>query len=220
MSKFSINLNDPVMIVLLLLVAVLLAALLLFGILWIYNRRSKRRGILGEKRVAKVLRRYARKHRAYVAHSVYLPLYDGCTEIDHLVFGSFGIAVIETKNVGGTIEGSGTYLTQRMGSKTHSLYHPQKQNQTHIENVEHHLKKAGLQKVPVYGFVVFSNPNVVLKTKAGLRLEQLLPALERLPKGKQDPKALRNTIRSIQVRSPLKKLMHDKAQPKRKSKKS
>lgn len=219
MPNFSIDFKEPAVVVLLLLAAGLLIALLLFGLAWIHNRRSKRRGILGERSVANVLRRYGRKHGAYVAHSVYLPLYDGCTEIDHLVFGSFGIAVIETKHVGGIIEGSGTYLTQRIGTKTHSLYHPQKQNQTHIENVEHHLKKAGLSKVPVYGFVVFSNPKVVLKAKAGLRLEQLLPALERLPKGKQDPKVLQNAICSIQVRSPLKKLMHDKAAPKRKSKK-
>lgn len=186
-----------------------LLALLLFVLLWMYNRHKKQKGIAGERRVAKVLRRFARKRHAVLMNSLYLPLYDGCTEIDHLLCGSFGVVVIETKNVGGTISGSGEYLTQQLGSKTHKLRHPQKQNETHIRNVEHHLHKAGLGDVPVHGFVVFANPNIVLKTKAGLTLPQLESALQKLPKGRCDRKKIERALRTVKVRSPFRKLFHD-----------
>ncbi len=188
---------------------ILLLILLLFALLWMYNRHKKQKGIAGERRVAKVLRRFARKRRAALMNSLYLPLYDGCTEIDHLLCGSFGVVVIETKNVSGTISGSGEYLTQQLGSKTHKLRHPQKQNETHIRNVEHHLHKAGLENVPVHGFVVFANPDIVLKTKAGITLSELEATLNKLPKGRCDRKKIERALHTVKVRSPFRKLFHD-----------
>lgn len=195
--------------------AVLLLPLLVFAVLWGLNRHKKQKGIAGERRVARVLRKFAKRHRACLMHSLYLPLYDGCTEMDHVLCGSFGVVVIETKNVGGTITGSGEYLTQNIGRHTHKLRHPQKQNETHIRNIEHHLRKAGLQNVPVHGFVVFANPNVELKTKAGLRLEALPAALSQLPNKRCDGKQIKRVLRAVRVRSPFRKLFHDIALSKR-----
>lgn len=178
-------------------------------LLWVQNRRRKQRGIVGERKVARVLRRFARKRRAVLINSLYLPLYDGCTEIDHLLCGSFGVIVVETKNIGGTISGGGEYLIQQIGGKSHKLHHPQKQNETHIRNVEHHLRKAGLNDVPVRGYVVFSNPKVVLKTKAGLTLSELATALHKLPNGHCNGKKIERALRAVQVRSPFRKLWHD-----------
>lgn len=188
---------------------VLLALLVLLAILSLYNRKSKQKGIAGERRVAKVLRRYARRHGGRVFNNAYLPLYDGACEVDHLLFGKFGIAVIETKNVGGTISGGGKTLTHQIGSKTHSLYNPQLQNKTHVDNVAHHLKKAGYGAVPLYSFVVFSNPDVRLETNVGIRLDALLPKLEALPDRRCDYPALYHALRQIRVKSPVKKLRHD-----------
>lgn len=189
--------------------SILILCLLIFMLLWVQNRRRKQRGIVGERKVARVLRRFARKRRAVLINSLYLPLYDGCTEIDHLLCGSFGVIVVETKNIGGTISGGGEYLIQQIGGKSHKLHHPQKQNETHIRNVEHHLRKAGLNDVPVRGYVVFSNPKVVLKTKAGLTLSELATALQKLPNGHCNGKKIERALRAVQVRSPFRKLWHD-----------
>lgn len=209
MAAFSIIISEYFRLVLIAICGILAVCLLIFTLLWVHNRRKKQRGIAGERKVAKVLRRFARKRKATLINSMYLPLYDGCTEIDHLLCGSFGVIVVETKNIGGTISGSGESLTQQIGGKTHKLHHPQKQNETHIRNVEHHLRKAGLNDVPVRGYVVFANPKVVLKTKAGLTLPELDAALQKLPKGHCDGKKIERALRAVQVRSPFRKLWHD-----------
>lgn len=209
MLIFSVAVSNQAMQLGSVIGAVLLLLLLIYIVLWSVNRRKKQKGIAGERRVAKALRKYARKHGAYLMNSLYLPLYDGCTEIDHVLCGSFGVVVIETKNVGGTITGSGEYLTQHIGKRVHKLRHPLKQNETHIRNMEHHLRKAGLSDVPVHGFVVFSNPQVELKTKAGLYLKELPAALSRLPKKRCDAKKIKRALRTARVRSPFRKLFHD-----------
>lgn len=190
---------------------ILAAAAALLLILLIINRISKQKGIEGEKRVAKVLRRYARKNHGTVWNNAFLPLYKESCEIDHLIFGAFGVAVIETKNVGGTVSGNGKELTQKIGSKVHKLRNPQLQNKTHIDNVIHHLRKAGLNHVPVHGIVVFSNPDVTLETNAGIPLSQLPKALDKLPRqrGTRNDDAAYRALRAVRIKSPVKKLLHD-----------
>ena len=205
----SIIIPESFRLVLIAVCSILALCLLIFTLLWVQNRRKKQRGIVGERKVARVLRRFARKRKATLINSMYLPLYDGCTEIDHLLCGSFGVIVVETKNIGGTISGSGEYLTQQLGSKTYRLHHPQKQNETHIRNVEHHLRKAGLENVPVRGYVVFANPMLVQKTKVGLTLPELEAALQKLPKGHYNGKKIERALRAVQVRSPFRMLWHD-----------
>lgn len=193
---------------------ILLAAailLLLFLLLLVRNRKAKQKGILGERRVAKCLKRYAFAHRIRIWNNAFLPLYKECCEIDHLVFGKFGVAVIETKNVSGTVSGNGKQLTHTVGSKKHKMRNPQLQNKTHTDNVLHHLRKAGLGDVPVHGIVVFSDPDVNIETNAGIRLSELPKALDKLPKqrGTEGSDAVYRALRAIRVRSPLRKLLHD-----------
>lgn len=187
------------------------AAVLVLVVLLICNRVSKQKGIAGEKRVAGVLKQYARKNRGTVWNNAFLPLYKESCEIDHLIFGAFGVAVIETKNVGGTVSGNGKELTQKIGSKVHKLRNPQLQNKTHIDNVVHHLRKAGLNNVPVHGIVVFSNPDVTLETDAGIPLSRLPKALDKLPRqrGTRGEDAAYRALRAVRIKSPVKKLLHD-----------
>lgn len=166
----------------------------LFLLLRIGNRCAKHRGRVGERMVAAQLRRFARKHGGKVCSNVYLPLYAGTCEIDHLLFGSFGVLVVETKHV---------------GSKTHQLYNPQLQNKTHVDNVRHHLRKAGLDRIPVQGLVVFSNPRAVLHTQVGIPLSRLQDTLCRLPDARQPWKQAYAALRAVQVRNPLRQLWHD-----------
>ena len=152
----------------------------LFLLLWIGNRCAKHRGRVGERMVAAQLRRFARKHGGKVCSNVYLPLYAGTCEIDHLLFGSFGVLVVETKHVGGEISGNGSQL-----------------------------RKAGLDRIPVQGLVVFSNPRAVLHTQAGIPLSRLQDTLCRLPDGRQPWKQAYAALRAVQVRNPLRQLWHD-----------
>lgn len=181
----------------------------LFLLLWLGNRFSKRRGRKGERLMAAQLRRFARKHGGRVCSNVYLPLYKGTCEIDHLLFGSFGVLVVETKHVGGEISGNGRELRQVMGTRTHRLYNPQLQNKTHVDNVRHHLRKAGLEGMPVQGLVVFSNPRAVLHTDAGIPLSRLPEVLNRLPDSRQPWESAYAALRRVQVRNPLRQLWHD-----------
>ncbi len=211
MASFSIIILEHFWFWFITICGIFILFLLVFTLLWLQNRRKKQHGIAGERKVARVLRRFAVKRKATLINNLYLPLYEGCTEIDHLLCGSFGVIVVETKNIGGTVSGNGEYLIQQIGGKTHKLHHPQKQNATHIRNVEHHLRKAGLNDVPVRGYVVFANSKVVLKTKAGLTLPELDAALQNLPKGHCNGKKIERALRAVQVRSPFRKLWHDRS---------
>lgn len=192
---------------------ILLAAgllVLVLGIAIWRNHAAKQAGIIGERRVAKALRRYLRRHRGKLWNNAYLPLYKECCEVDHLCFGKFGVAVIETKNVAGTVSGRGETLTHTVGRQVHQMRNPKLQNKTHTDNVAHHLKKAGLGTVPVHSIVVFSNPDVRLDTDAGIPLSQLPAALDRLPDRGCKPAEAYRALRAVRVKSPLKKLLHDK----------
>lgn len=64
------------------------------------------------------------------------------TEVDIILITCFGIYVIESKNFSGTIYGK--YIdfkwTQWFPSETHTFYNPIKQNEYHIEFMQHNLK--------------------------------------------------------------------------------
>lgn len=64
------------------------------------------------------------------------------TEVDIILITCFGIYVIESKNFSGTIYGK--YIdfkwTQWFPSGTHTFYNPIKQNEYHIEFMQHNLK--------------------------------------------------------------------------------
>lgn len=126
--------------------------------------KSELSGIQGEKRVSTILQNIAKENNFVIMNDVYLPLYKGSTQIDHLIFGNFGILVIETKNHRGKIVGSveDEYWAQKLGYRSYRFYNPLFQNQTHINAVSYLLKKENLAHVPVYGVVVFSHPNAYI----------------------------------------------------------
>lgn len=173
------------------------------------NVSSRKKGRYGERRVSGLLKKWCRSNRAYALNGIYLPLYKGCCEIDHLVAGAFGVAVIETKAIGGALEGkpSDRYLVNRMGNRTHRLYNPLLQNKTHVDNVIYHLKKAGMGNVPVYGFAVFAG-ECVPKKALGISAEELSDALSALPRAVSSQKEIRKLFKSLSVKNPIKKLFH------------
>ena len=187
------------------LISAAVVILLIFIFLCSYFSKGRRKGRAAEKKVYKALKKMTRKDPVHIMNNVYLPLYKGSCEIDHLVIGRFGILVVETKGVSGEISGSGDYLTHKIGSKTHSMYNPQLQNKTHIDNVKHHLKKGRFEHVPVKGVVVFTDDELVYPQELGMNIDGLKEYYKSLKKSGCYEDVLYDYFKSIQVHNPFKK---------------
>ena len=185
-------------------VAVLLTILLVAD----YFSPNRVKGREAEKITRNAIKKAFKKKKVKMLNNVYLPLYNGTSEIDHIVFGSFGILAVETKGISGTVSGSGKQLEHKIGNKVYSFYNPQEQNQTHINNIIHHLKKGGFKNVSVTGAVVFTDPNITLNTPVGMKTDEFEKFCKSLKSCNADPDKLYRYFKSISVKSPLKKFMH------------
>lgn len=189
------------------LIAIAAAAVLLLVLyLSVYFSKGRRKGRAAERKVAKLLKKLGKDDHIRIINNAYLPLYNKACEVDHLVFGRFGVLVVETKGISGTVSGSGKYLTHTIGSKNHKLYNPQLQNKTHMDNVTHHLKKGGFDTVPVNGAVVFAAKDIDFPKKLGTDIKGLKKLYSSLPDAGCNQDALYNYFSDMQVKNPLKKL--------------
>ena len=100
-----------------------------------HAQRSWLRGLLGEWKVRRLLRR----HRVEAMHDVLLPRADGAgwTQVDHLVRLPDRILVLETKNLGGRLFGAerDDRWTQRFGRRSFQILNPLQQNALHLAAV-------------------------------------------------------------------------------------
>ncbi len=165
-----------------------LLALVIAILIIIILRKHSNKGLQGEKLVAGKLRKI---RKSKCINSLRLSLYDGITEIDHVLIGKMGIVVIETKSISGSVSGniSDKELIHKIGSKTHSLYNPVMQNKTHVDNLIYHLRKMGYDNLPVYSVVVFTDSNIILNIKGSsstkiLKLKELNNYINSLPYSK------------------------------------
>lgn len=173
---------------------------------------GKRKGKEGEKNVKHLLKHYAKAHHGKLLNGIYLPLYKGCCEVDHILFGDFGIAVIETKNISGTVLGNAAdkYLTHKIGTKQHKLYNPLLQNETHCSNIRHHLSKAGIRDVPIYPFVVYADEEIFIQNPSlGVKLINLENRLNQLKPANYSAEKFYRIILAQKVRNPFKKIIHN-----------
>ena len=182
------------------------AALLLRLYIAVHFSKGKRKGRAAERKVAKVLKKLGKKDHIRIINNAYLPLYNKACEVDHLVFGRFGVLVVETKGISGSVSGSGKNLTHKIGSKTHKLYNPQLQNKTHMDNVIHHLKKGGFDKTPVNGAVVFSAKDIEFPSEIGMDIRGLEKFYNSLPDAGCNQDVLYNYFSDMQVKNPMKKM--------------
>ena len=181
------------------------AALLLILYICVHFSKGRRKGRAAEKKVGKFLKKLGKADHVKIINNAYLPLYNKVCEVDHLVFGRFGVLVVETKGISGKVSGSGKNLTHTIGSKTHKLYNPQMQNKTHIDNVVHHLKKGGFDKTPVNGAVVFAAKDIDFPSELGTDLKGLEKLYKSLPDAGCNQDVLYNYFNDMQVKNPLKK---------------
>lgn len=182
------------------------AVLLLVLYISVHFSKGKRKGRAAEKKVSKFIKKLGKKDHIRIINNAYLPLYNKACEVDHLVFGRFGVLVVETKGISGSVSGSGKNLTHNIGSKVHKLYNPQLQNKTHIDNVVHHLKKGGFDKTPVNGAVVFSANDIEFPSEIGMDMNGLEKFYRSLPDAGCNQDILYNYFRDMQVKNPIKKI--------------
>ncbi len=182
------------------------AVLLLIIYICVHFSKGKRKGRAAERKVGKFIKKLGKKDHIRIINNAYLPLYNKACEVDHLVFGRFGVLVVETKGISGEVTGSGKNLTHTIGSKTHKLYNPQMQNKTHMDNVVHHLKKGGFTKTPVNGAVVFSANDIEFPPEIGMDMNGLEKFYRSLPDAGCNQDILYNYFRDMQVKNPFKKM--------------
>ena len=198
--------------------ALILAAAAVFFLVKRYKKiHNQIRGKKGEKRVAKVLAKYARFREAKVINGIYLPLYDETTEIDHILIAPFGVMVIETKNWAGSVYGDPNEekWLQELGEARNYHYNPLFQNKTHIDNIRHIFKKENIYRTNVEGVVVFADRRCNLycprKVKA-MKLKQfkkLLKSNAYEVDNKVDVEKVYNAILKYQVTDRKKIAQHD-----------
>lgn len=189
----------------LIVIAIVVLVLLIAGVC-VYFSPGRRKGRAAEKKVAKLIKKTGKKDNIRIINNAYLPLYKKTCEVDHLVFGRFGVLVVETKGISGKVTGSGKYLTHTIGSKTHKLYNPQLQNKTHTDNVIHHLKKGGFDRTPVKGAVVFSAKDIEFPQEIGMTPEGLERLFDSLPDAGCNQDILYNYFQGLLVKNPMKRL--------------
>lgn len=115
--------------------------------------RSKLKGYLGEKEVARNLVWLPEQHYR-VLNDVMLQTSYGTTQIDHIVVSVYGIFVIETKNYKGLITGTeyADQWTKNMYGKKYSFYNPLKQNYGHVKALMGVLGMSENRFIPIVAF--------------------------------------------------------------------
>lgn len=149
-------------------------------------------GKRGEKKVTKILHQIAAKpkNQFQVIDDAYLPLYDKTTQVDHILIGRFGIAVVETKALNGEIYGneSDKNWVHIAGGNRNKFYNPLLQNKTHVDCIRHILNKQKIHRVRIDSLIVFSEKNAMLHIPKGMPVItlNLLKKYFRKPRYRQD----------------------------------
>ncbi|MDO8142565.1 MAG: nuclease-related domain-containing protein [Candidatus Brocadiales bacterium] len=118
----------------------------------------------GESTVKMMHWLYLNKKTYHVFNSVTLPMFGGgTTQIDHIIVSTYGIFVIETKNMKGWIYGNekDAKWTQVFFRKKYPFQNPLRQNYKHIKNISEILK---IPENKFHSIIMFTG-NCELKTK-------------------------------------------------------
>lgn len=110
----------------------LVVALIVF-LVWIIPSK----GTMGERRVARMLSKKLPEDYV-VVNDITIPCSLGTTQIDHIVFSTHGIFVIETKNYSGWITGAdkAEYWQKNMYGYKYRFRNPIKQNYAHVKALQ------------------------------------------------------------------------------------
>ncbi|CEJ69903.1 DNA topoisomerase 1 [Chryseobacterium oranimense G311] len=137
--------------------------LLALFILLIKYYTPKIKGLIGENKVSKALKRL-NKEKYIVLNNIELNIKGSTSQIDHIIVSDYGIFVIETKNYKGWILGyeNDKFWTQAIYKYRRKFYNPVLQNQGHIYALKHVLRN--YKYLRYYSIVAFTK-RATLKTK-------------------------------------------------------
>ena len=112
------------------------------------------KGILGEFVINLSAKLMLDKNQYHLIKNVTLPTEDGTTQVDHIIVSSYGVFVVETKNMKGWIFGSPNQRTwtQKIYNHTNKFQNPLHQNYKHVKTIESLL---GLTEQQIHSVIVF-----------------------------------------------------------------
>lgn len=142
----------------------LVVAVIIFLIVWLkkgnHKKQAQKRGVEGERKVARKLSKCDTKTSRLLNDVVFLDEKGESYQIDHIFINENGIWIIETKNWAGRIYGTDEQKewTQVLayGKEKNRMYSPVKQNLTHAFKVQKILKG----RVPILPLVVFVSADI------------------------------------------------------------
>ncbi len=128
----------------------LFALVLLIGL----TKTSWFKGYAGEFIVKLICKFGLNKNQYHAFHDIMLATPDGTTQIDHILVSTYGLFVIETKNMKGGILGDSSQAnwTQQIYKQKYSFQNPLRQNYKHTKALESLL---GIPSEVIYSVIVF-----------------------------------------------------------------
>ena len=171
-----------------------------------------RAGQVGESLTTRVFRH--RLSNAMVWPDVHVAHGLRTSQCDHIVYGSFGLVVVETKHWTGTLSRTNAdHWLQANTSGAFKLYDsPESQNAYHGQVVAAVLRRHGLGSIPIYGAIVLSNPRAQFISESGrmpigtpediAEWIQRLPPAVRSPNGERVETVLRRSGAGIRRATP------------------
>lgn len=145
-----------------------------------------RQGAAAERKVTKELATLPQEE--YVAlNDLLLPTSYGATQIDHVVFSTHGVYVIEIKDCRGNI--TGDEISEQWEQNFHGyrmkMGNALRQNKNHVDIIIHHARLN--RNVPVYNIVAFTrraNFNIDHEHGKVIYIDELLSTIRRLRSNK------------------------------------
>lgn len=153
-------------------VAAVILILILIRLLLVRNDRKK--GVDGTKKVSRVLKRFAGIRSFKVLNDLTLKTAKKNVHIDHILIGFFGIMVVNTQNLPGSIYGDGrgkswTHVVTKNSRETKTSFpNPLLENQQAVDAVREVLSTNGVYKVNIESWVVFTRKKASLNLPKGL----------------------------------------------------
>lgn len=153
-------------------VAAVILILILIRLLLVWNDRKK--GVDGTKKVSRILKRFAGIRSFKVLNDLTLKTAKKNVHIDHILIGFFGIMVVNTQNLPGSIYGDGrgknwTHVVTKNNRETKTSFpNPLLENQQAVDAVREVLSTNGVYKVNIESWVVFTRKKASLNLPKGL----------------------------------------------------
>jgi hypothetical protein len=136
--------------------------LLVVAVVFLLSRTPAAKGRAGEAKVKIATDRFLDNEKYRRIDDVTLRVFNGTTQIDHVIVSEYGVFVVETKNMKGWIFGREDQAewTQKLYRRSYRFQNPLRQNYKHVKALQDVL---GMPRSAIHSVVVFYG-NVKFKT--------------------------------------------------------